>query len=141
MARFENVRPLSAGGVHPDTVHFAAERAPAMAASTYAAQVQAVIDHILAGDIFQANISHCLAAEFTASPALGMGLFAKMMRGGVAPYAAYLPVPGGAVLSNSPGAFPSRRWATCVGRADQGNPSPGGDPGRGPGLGPGPDSR
>ncbi|WP_370338406.1 anthranilate synthase component I family protein [Parvularcula marina] len=68
-------------------------------------KVQAVIDEVLRGEIFQANISRRLSATLPASEDLGARFFSRMMARGAAPYAAYLPCPGGAVLSNSPELF------------------------------------
>ncbi|WP_158548695.1 anthranilate synthase component I family protein [Parvularcula marina] len=74
-------------------------------AQDFVPKVQAVIDEVLRGEIFQANISRRLSATLPASEGLGARFFSRMMARGAAPYAAYLPCPGGAVLSNSPELF------------------------------------
>ena len=74
-------------------------------AADYLPKVTSVIDAILAGEIFQANISRRLSAEFEAVPGLADALFARLVGEHPAKYSAFLPVPGGAVLSNSPELF------------------------------------
>ncbi|MEM9988949.1 MAG: anthranilate synthase component I family protein, partial [Pseudomonadota bacterium] len=76
-----------------------------VSADQYRRQVAEVIEHIRQGDIFQANISRKLSAEFDHAPQIAATLFTKLGAKGFAPYAAFLPLPGGAVLSNSPELF------------------------------------
>jgi len=59
-------------------------------------------EYIAAGDIFQANISQRFEAETDATP---LELYAALRSANPAPFAAYLPVEGGAVLSSSPERF------------------------------------
>ncbi|MEM9234386.1 MAG: chorismate-binding protein, partial [Pseudomonadota bacterium] len=78
---------------------------PAIGARDYKLKVQAVIDAVLDGEIFQANISRRLSAELARQEGLAEQLFARLIAEGPAPYAAFLPVQGGAVMSNSPELF------------------------------------
>lgn len=74
-------------------------------AGVYLPKVEAVIAAVLEGEIFQANISRRLTALLEMEEGLAAQLFTAMMANGAADYAAFLPVPGGAVLSNSPELF------------------------------------
>jgi para-aminobenzoate synthetase component 1 len=83
-------------------------------AAGYQAAVAAVIDAIAAGEIFQANI----ARRWRGRMAPGMtpfDAFARLRRTSPAPFAAYLRLPGLAVVSNSPERFLK---VTAEGRAE-----------------------
>ena len=74
-------------------------------AEGYRQDVQQVRGAIREGEIFQANISRRLSAEFVDEERLAATLFARMVGERPAPYAAYIPLEKGAVLSNSPELF------------------------------------
>ncbi|MFZ1427679.1 MAG: aminodeoxychorismate synthase component I, partial [Geminicoccaceae bacterium] len=73
-------------------------------ATGYEAAVQRVVDYILAGDIFQANLSQRFLAELPA----GMdawGLYRRLRRRNPAPFAAFLDFEGVQLASASPERF------------------------------------
>ena len=59
-------------------------------------------EYIAAGDIFQANLSQRLACRTDDEP---FALYRRLRRASPAPFAAYMEVPGGAILSASPERF------------------------------------
>jgi para-aminobenzoate synthetase component 1 len=66
----------------------------------YEARVAAVVEHIRAGDVFQANLTQPFTAEFAGDP---RALFWRLCEHSPAPFAAYLEDGDGtAVLSSSP---------------------------------------
>ena len=70
----------------------------------YEAAVQRVIDYILAGDIFQANLSQRFLAELP--PGLdGWALYRRLRAGNPAPFAAYLATGAVEIVSASPERF------------------------------------
>lgn len=83
-------------------------------ADIYSPKVQSVIDAILEGDIFQANISRHLIAEWTAGEPEAAELFSLMVSNQTADYAAFIPMDQGAVLSNSPELFLSIKDGTIA---------------------------
>ncbi|MCC6782243.1 MAG: aminodeoxychorismate synthase component I [Planctomycetes bacterium] len=69
----------------------------------YEAKVARVIEHIRAGDLFQANLTQAFEARYDGDP---RALFAKLCTVSPAPYAAYVETDDGlAVLSASPEEF------------------------------------
>jgi para-aminobenzoate synthetase component 1 len=68
----------------------------------YLAAVARVREYIIAGDIFQANLSQRLEAEYTGDP---WSLYRKLRAINPAPFAAYFEAPGLAVVSASPERF------------------------------------
>ena len=70
--------------------------------AAYRAAVTRVRDYILAGDIFQANLSQQFAAPLPCQP---FELYARLRSCNPAPFAAYFEVGGAAVLSVSPERF------------------------------------
>ena len=81
---------------------------PSEDASAYEAKVASIVSAILAGDLFQANLSRRLSAAFAARPdpdTLPGALFARLTAGTDAPYAAMIALGEGAVLSASPELF------------------------------------
>jgi para-aminobenzoate synthetase component 1 len=68
----------------------------------YLAQVQRVLDYIAAGDIFQANLSHRLEADFDGDP---FALYRALTAHNPAPFSAYLPGDDFAIASVSPERF------------------------------------
>lgn len=70
----------------------------------YEAAVAEVVDRILAGEIFQANIARAWTGRLVAG-ADPFDLFARLRRASPAPFLAYLRLPGRAVVSNSPERF------------------------------------
>ncbi len=84
-------RPVSAGPVTSNFTH-----------GEYLRVLERTKDYIAAGDIFQANISQRFEAATDATP---LELYAALRSANPAPFAAYLPVDGAAVLSSSPERF------------------------------------
>jgi para-aminobenzoate synthetase component 1 len=70
--------------------------------AAYRASVTRVRDYILAGDIFQANLSQQFAAPLPCPP---FELYTRLRNRNPAPFAAYFEVGGAAVLSVSPERF------------------------------------
>jgi para-aminobenzoate synthetase component 1 len=70
----------------------------------YVAGVSRVRDYILAGDIFQANLSQRFEAPLEEDP---WALYRRLRTGNAAPFAAFLDFPGVTVLSASPERFVS----------------------------------
>jgi len=68
----------------------------------YLRAVQRAKDYIAAGDIFEVNISQRFEAETDATP---LELYAALRLANPAPFACYLPLDEGAVLSSSPERF------------------------------------
>jgi hypothetical protein len=68
----------------------------------YLDAVARVREYILAGDIFQANLSQRFEAPLAESP---WALYRRLRAANAAPFAAYLDFPGVAVLSASPERF------------------------------------
>lgn len=80
----------------------------ASSGAAYEAAVAQVVDRIAAGEIFQANV----ARRWTGALAPGArpyDLFARLAQDSAAPFAAYLRLPGLAVVSNSPERFVALR--------------------------------
>ena len=76
---------------------------PHLDRASYEAKVAAVVEHIRAGDIFQANLTQPFTARFDGDP---RALFWKLCAESPAPFAAYLETGDGpAVLSSSPEEF------------------------------------
>ena len=72
----------------------------------FVAGVHRVRDAIRAGDVFQVNLSRRLTADGPADGPIGDdALFARLLAGTRAPFAARLRLPGGTVLSASPELF------------------------------------
>ena len=70
----------------------------------YETAVQRVVDYILAGDIFQANLSQRFLAELPAGLD-GWGLYRRLRMRNPAPFAAYLKTAGVEIVSASPERF------------------------------------
>jgi para-aminobenzoate synthetase component 1 len=68
----------------------------------YLCAVRRAKDYIAAGDIFQVNLSQRFESATDATP---LDLYAALRAANPAPFAAYLPVDGGAILSSSPERF------------------------------------
>ena len=68
----------------------------------YVAAVDRVREYILAGDVFQVNLSQRLAAPVAGTP---LDFYRRLRRVNGAPFAAFLDVPGGALASASPERF------------------------------------
>jgi para-aminobenzoate synthetase component 1 len=77
----------------------------------YVAAVARVREYIHAGDIFQANLSQRFEAPLAESP---WALYLRMRARNAAPFAAFLDVPGAAVLSASPERFLRVDAGGCV---------------------------
>ena len=68
----------------------------------YAKAVRRIQDAILAGDLYQANLTHRLAAPFESDP---WSLYTALRRANPAPFAAFLAAEGAAVVASSPERF------------------------------------
>ena len=75
--------------------------------ATYEQSVQQVIDYILAGDIFQANISQEFSAQLS-SDASHFAWYQRLRRDNPAPFAGYLSCGGMVIASSSPERFVSQ---------------------------------
>jgi len=71
---------------------------------TYEAAVAEVIERIVGGEIFQANIARAWTGRLNAG-AHPFDLFARLRADSPAPFSAYLRLPGRALVSNSPERF------------------------------------
>jgi aminodeoxychorismate synthase component I len=70
--------------------------------STYGKAVETVREHILAGDLYQANLTHRLAARVPADP---WRVYRALARRNPAPFAAFLSAERAAVVGSSPERF------------------------------------
>jgi para-aminobenzoate synthetase component 1 len=86
-------------------------------ADTYLQQAQTVLDFVRAGDILQANLSHCIEASFTGD---AFGLYQALVRVNPAPYAAYLSGDGFSIASVSPEQFLRLRSSTITAKPIKG---------------------
>ena len=73
-------------------------------AAAYETAVAEVVERILAGEIFQANIARAWTGRLAAG-ADPFDLFTRLRSASPAPFSAYLRLPGRAVVSNSPERF------------------------------------
>lgn len=73
-----------------------------LAPAEYRRRVARIVDYIRAGDIFQANFTHRLAAPVAVDP---FAVFERLALSSPAPFAAYLPTPSFTLVSNSPERF------------------------------------
>ena len=93
----------AAAGPAPAATQFQAgalqSRTPA---PRYLQQVREVLELIARGDLFQANLSHRLEGRFDGDP---FALYRRLTALNPAPFAAYLPLPHGAIASVSPERF------------------------------------
>jgi para-aminobenzoate synthetase component 1 len=89
-------RPNPAGALCPDL----AAGEPA----AYEAAVAEVVERILAGEVFQANIARAWTGRLAAG-ADPFDLFVRLRGASPAPFSAYLRLPGRALVSNSPERF------------------------------------
>ncbi|MFT4935051.1 MAG: para-aminobenzoate synthetase component 1 [Pseudoalteromonas distincta] len=80
----------------------------ASSGAAYEAAVAEVVARIAAGEIFQANVARRWTGALAAG-ATPYDLFARLARASAAPFAAYLRLPGLAVVSNSPERFVALR--------------------------------
>jgi para-aminobenzoate synthetase component 1 len=80
----------------------------ASSGAAYEAAVAEVVSRIAAGEIFQANVARRWTGTLAAG-ATPYDLFARLARDSAAPFAAYLRLPGLAVVSNSPERFVALR--------------------------------
>lgn len=78
---------------------------PAPAAGDYEAAVAEVVGRIHAGEFFQANIARAWTGRLDAGAPLD--LLRRLLASSAAPFAAYLRLPGRALVSNSPERFVS----------------------------------
>jgi para-aminobenzoate synthetase component 1 len=99
-ARFAGRASLGA----PATPSAPATIAPDMSRAAYETATRRVIDYILAGDIFQANISQRFVAELP-PPLRPLDLYRRLQQGNPAPFAAYLALGDIVLASSSPERF------------------------------------
>ncbi|KQW71017.1 aminodeoxychorismate synthase component I [Phenylobacterium sp. Root77] len=93
----------------------------------YEAAVAQVVDRIRAGEIFQANIARAWTGAL-APGAQPFDLFARLLAQSAAPFAAYLRLPGLALVSNSPERFLKVREGQVETQPIKGTRPRGGDP-------------
>lgn len=110
VGRFPKARRLSGEALTAGPAGtYAAEVMPNAHRRCYEAKVQAIVDAIYDGALFQANLSRRLSAYIQAEEDPTADLFIRLMQQGAARFAAYLPFGQaggeGAVLSNSPELF------------------------------------
>lgn len=98
----EHPRRPDPGGILAPTVHLATSDA------VHAAAVSETVGRIAAGEIFQANLARPWRGRLSAGAA-PFDLFRRLARQSPAGYAAYLRLPGRALVSNSPERFLSVR--------------------------------
>jgi para-aminobenzoate synthetase component 1 len=94
---------LQAPGREPQTKALAA-RFEAEPKARYEAGVADIVRRIAAGEIFQANIARAWTGALV-EDATPFDLFARLVADSPAPFAAYLRLPGRALVSNSPERF------------------------------------
>jgi para-aminobenzoate synthetase component 1 len=70
--------------------------------STHGKQVEAVKDHIEAGDLYQACLTHRLELPFSGTP---FAIYTELRRSNPSPFAAYLELPELAIVGSSPERF------------------------------------
>lgn len=92
----------------------------------YLQAVRRAKEYIAAGDIFQVNLSQRLACATNDD---SFSLYRRLRRASPAPFAAYMEVPGGAVLSASPERFLQVRGRWIETRPIKGTRRRGADPG------------
>ncbi len=97
------------------------------APASHAAAVAETIERIAAGVIFQANLARSWRGILAAGRT-PFDLFRRLSQASPAPYAAYLRLPGAAVVSNSPERFLSVRGAEVETRPIKGTRPRGADP-------------
>jgi aminodeoxychorismate synthase component I len=96
----ETARPAATGSGRAGET--AGELASTTDASGYAKAVDTVLGEIEAGNVYQANFSQRLSADAPVDP---WRLYLALRRHNPAPFAAYLTLPDGVVLSSSPERF------------------------------------
>lgn len=74
--------------------------------ASYGRAFQRVSDYLQAGDCYQVNLARRLRASFAGDP---LGVYADFRDAAGGPFAAYLELPGGPILSGSPERFLSLR--------------------------------
>lgn len=77
-------------------------RASIVAEADYLARVERAKSHILAGDVFQICLTHRIEAPFAGDP---WSLYQELRRINPAPFAGYLELPEGTIISSSPERF------------------------------------
>ena len=88
----------------PDVPGAAASPEPEMTRAEHAAAVGAIREHIAAGTIYQANLTLRFRAPST-HPRAPLATFLRLQASNPAPFAAYLDLPGIAIVSTSPERF------------------------------------
>ncbi|MBT9473296.1 MAG: aminodeoxychorismate synthase, component I [Pseudomonadota bacterium] len=97
-------------------------------AAAYEAAVAQVVERIHAGEIFQANIARAWTGRL-AGDARPFDVFARLVGQSAAPFAAYLRLPGLALVSNSPERFVAVRGGAVETRPIKGTRPRGRTPG------------
>ncbi|HKQ47097.1 MAG TPA: aminodeoxychorismate synthase component I [Phycisphaerae bacterium] len=85
--------------------------------AAYVAKVGRAMDYIRAGDIFQVNLARRFRAEWKGDAS---ALYERLIYENPSPYAAYLDVPGGQIVSSSPELFLELRNRVVVTRPIKG---------------------
>lgn len=100
--RLDRDAPLLDGGL--DVPGALAAPTPEMSRDEHAAAVEAIREHIVAGTIYQANLTLRFRAPST-HPGAARATFLRLQRTNPAPYAAWLDLPGLSIVSTSPECF------------------------------------
>jgi len=115
-----------AAGPDPLPTHFqAGEMRSRTAGPRYRQQVGEVLNLIARGDLFQANLSHRLEGRFEGDP---YALYRTLTALNPAPFAAYLPFEGGALVGVSPERFLQREGREITARPIKGTRARGAEP-------------
>ncbi len=104
---------LTGGSKPPELPHLEAPLESSMSKAQYCKALEAVLEYIAAGDIYQANISQRFATQFSGEP---WALYRRLRSRFPAPFGAYLHCGPFHVLSNSPERFllvEGNRISTC----------------------------
>lgn len=100
--RLDRDAPLADAGL--DVPGALAAPTPEMSREEHAAAVQAIREHIVAGTIYQANLTLRFRAP-SAHPGAARATFLRLQRTNPAPYSAWLDLPGLSIVSTSPECF------------------------------------
>ena len=100
--RFEGDEPAENGPGIEDEAYEIRDVKLNLSSEEYAARVEAVREHIRAGNTYQVNLTQKLSFEFAGSP---VAMYRELTRRQPVPYSAYLHLDGRHVLSISPELF------------------------------------
>jgi para-aminobenzoate synthetase component I len=115
--RFDELTSRARAAVPPPREYSCGDFRLVPPAAEHTAAVARAVDYIRRGDIFQANICLRLEASFTGDP---LDAFCQAVTDLRPPYAAFICVPGGAVVSMSPELFLRRSGRAVLSRPIKG---------------------